>query len=229
VFPWLLSWARRQVSPRLRRREGASDIVQDALQTADAGFSGFRGTDERTFKSWLKRIFRNTLGKAIRSNTQQRRDMEIEVSLQTGSNSDSWLGADPGSFRVARVSDAGDGELLEQAIDLLDEVERRRLRMFYFDDLSYAEIARLENVETETALRSQLMRARKKLRMIISVLKRIDEQRYVPLQRQSIQLWYFRGKSQGEIAVQLNLPEKCVACWIADAKSSGLFDEGDES
>ena len=54
---------------------------------------------------------------------------------------------------------------LYEAINKLTEVQRRRLRLYYFDELSYSRIARLEGVSTQTVF-STIEKALKRLRKL---------------------------------------------------------------
>jgi RNA polymerase sigma factor (sigma-70 family) len=219
----LIRWAQRLIPFRDRARTSPDDVVQIVHVQAHAGFPGFDGEDEVTYRNWLITILRRVIGGMKRDSRRQIRDFRREVPLQNGSNAGSWL-VDP-SQRSGRSSEPEGSEFLDAALDLLDETERRRFLLFHQEGFNYAEIARQEDV-TETALRTQVMRTRAKLREIIGLFQRMHEQNILPLQRRAIWLWCFRGRTPWKIALELNVPEACIRDWIDDAKARGLLGKG---
>jgi RNA polymerase sigma factor (sigma-70 family) len=216
----LIRWAEGLIPFRDRVRASPSDVVQIVHLRAHEGFPGFDGEDEVTYRNWLITILKRVIAGGIRDGRRQKRDYGREVPLQYDSNTGSWI-VDP-SQCSGRSSDPEGGEFLDAALDLLDKTERRRFLLFHHDGFGYAEIARQENV-TETALRSQVMRTRLKLREMIGVFQRMHEQHYLPLQRRAICLWRFQGRTPREIALELNVPDRWVRDWIDDAKARGLI------
>jgi RNA polymerase sigma-70 factor (ECF subfamily) len=63
---YLLLVANQEISPRLRSKIGASDIVQEALIRAQRGIGEFRGQAENDLLAWLRRILLNLLRNAQR-------------------------------------------------------------------------------------------------------------------------------------------------------------------
>lgn len=79
---YLKTLADRQLNPRLRVKEGASDIVQQTILDAHCDFENFRGTTEMDLRAWLKMILtRNLLTLAKRFETHKPAAAR-EVSLQ---------------------------------------------------------------------------------------------------------------------------------------------------
>ena len=78
---YLHAIAHNVVPPALRRKVGASDIVQKALITAHAGLASFRGASQFQMRAWLKKILRNSLLDELRKfGNTQRRSLERELN-----------------------------------------------------------------------------------------------------------------------------------------------------
>ena len=58
--------ARAHVESWLRRKEDASDLIQDTLLEVHRGFKNFRGTTEAEWLAWLRRILANNAANKVR-------------------------------------------------------------------------------------------------------------------------------------------------------------------
>lgn len=75
--------AQSQIDERLRRRVGASDIVQETLLEAHRDFLHFAGKSPGEFGGWLRRILLNNLKRAIECHLlTAKRDMRRELSME---------------------------------------------------------------------------------------------------------------------------------------------------
>jgi len=79
---YLLHVARESLSPALRAKAGASDLVQETLLHAQERFERFEGTSEDELLAWLRRIlYFRALDVARRYSTTAARDVQRELSL----------------------------------------------------------------------------------------------------------------------------------------------------
>ncbi len=80
---YLAILATTQISERLRRRVSPSDIVQETMLSAYRDFEQFRGSTEREFLGWLRKVLLNTIHRAVEVHLRaKRRDVRREVSLE---------------------------------------------------------------------------------------------------------------------------------------------------
>lgn len=67
---------------KLRGRLSYSDIVQETMLQAHRDFQQFRGSSEREFQGWLRRILAHTLAKVIEVHVlTKKRDVRRDVSM----------------------------------------------------------------------------------------------------------------------------------------------------
>lgn len=127
----------------------AEDIVSDSFYKA---LTSYNDTEER-FKLWLFRVCKNALVDYIRKN---KRNVEMDENL-----SDKTDVADT-------VIAQGKYRALYHAVEILDDEYREAVTLFYFNDMSIAEIAVIMN-KTDAAVKVTLYRARKKLKKLLEV------------------------------------------------------------
>ena len=88
VHFYLTLCAERNISPMLRSKFGASDIVQISMLEAQQSFHLFAGSTEAEMRLWLKRIVMNNLTDESRRFTQTRcRNVKREQSINGTNNS----------------------------------------------------------------------------------------------------------------------------------------------
>lgn len=80
---YLLLAATAEIEGWMRCKVGASDIVQQTLLEAYAGFDGFQGQNARQFFAWLVRIMRNHLVDVKRMYFAHKRRTSREISLDS--------------------------------------------------------------------------------------------------------------------------------------------------
>src|SRR5262245_31396195 len=78
--------ARLHLSPRLRSKLDASDVVQETLLKASAHRVQFRGQADGELAAWLRQILVNTLADALRAFGGPKRDAALEASLDQSSS-----------------------------------------------------------------------------------------------------------------------------------------------
>jgi len=221
-YNWLKKWTKGRISPKLRARVDTSDIAAEAIARANRGIGDFKGLDQGAFESWLRGIVKNVVRQVIRDEGRIKRRPKGQQSLHSGLLNGSAVAT--GQLQSAATDPS---DLVRPALDLLTEVERRRFLLFHDEGLSYAEIA-LREIEpvTETALRTQVMRTRRKLRRIIELLRRMDDDSFLEVQKRAICLCFLQDETAAEISRKLNVPQACIEHWIDDARALGMFGDG---
>jgi DNA-directed RNA polymerase specialized sigma24 family protein len=105
---YLLHVARESLSPALRAKVGASDLVQETLLHFQQQFARFEGSSEEELLTWLRRIlYFRALHVARRYGSTAARDVRREISLyesRVRCDSDRWSTQRP--RRAARRSRA---------------------------------------------------------------------------------------------------------------------------
>jgi RNA polymerase sigma-70 factor (ECF subfamily) len=144
---YLCMLARQQLNPRLRGKLDASDIVQDVLLQAYLSRSQYRGASEPERIGWLQRILTNKLTDVFRQFARERRDVDLEVSLekQLGQSSAilaGWLASDMSSPSVKAGRNEQILRLASTLADLPDD-QRDAIEMHHLQGLPLVRIAEL--------------------------------------------------------------------------------------
>ena len=167
---YLLTIARGSLSPALRVKVGASDLVQETLLHVQAKFERFDGTSEEQLLNWMRRIlYFRALQVARKFGGTVARDVRRELSIQ---NSDSGVRlpplADPALTPRAEMLAREQFEDLNAALARLSAEERRVIQLRHVDRQTFemigttlgctAEAARKRWVRALGELRTQLDR-----------------------------------------------------------------------
>lgn len=131
----------------------AEDVV------ANAFFKAFTTMDDtvKNFRYWLLRVCRNGIIDAIR---KRKRNVKLTDDL-----------ADPSDAAERLIADE-EYRALYRAIELLGEEYREVITLFYFEDLSIAETAKVVGKTVEN-VKVTLYRARQKLKKILEAKNEI--------------------------------------------------------
>ncbi len=163
--------AELQLNPRLRVKEGASDIVQETMLDAHRDFADFRGKTDLELRAWLKMILTRNLLTAARHYGTQKRAAGLEVTLQDRLEESSallhhQLVADQTSPSMKLMKKERSEQLAGALLTLLDD-ERSAVVLKHFHNWSVAEIAQHLG-RTQDAVAGLLRRGLKKLRVHLS-------------------------------------------------------------
>jgi RNA polymerase sigma-70 factor (ECF subfamily) len=151
---YLLGIAGRRLSAELRRKGGASDLVQQTFLDAQRFFDRFQGESEKELLAWLRQILLHNLAHFQRRyRARSKRDLGQEVSL-AGETSSTDGGVDlatqtpsPSEQFVARE----EAEAVQQALARLSEEHRQVLALRHQEQLTFEEIGRRLGRSTSTA------------------------------------------------------------------------------
>ena len=100
--------ARVHLDPRLRGKLDPADVVQQTLLRAYAALPETRGHSPENLAAWLRKILANTLADTVKHYHRDRRDVDLERSLEddldrSASGLAGWLAADQTSPSQAAV------------------------------------------------------------------------------------------------------------------------------
>lgn len=143
------AWHRRLVAHGwrlLRDRDRAEEAVQQAWMEIARGLPRLR--DDRAFPAWAYRIVTRRCARIVAG---QVRDRHLTATLEP----------EPGQRDA--VEDRSDAARLRQAVRALPPDQRAAIALFYFEELSVAEVAVALDVPVGT-IKTRLMHARRKLR-----------------------------------------------------------------
>ncbi len=156
-----------ELSPRMRVKEDASDIVQQSLMEAYRDLPAFRGRTEAELVGWLKTILARNLSNAARQFHTLKRDVDREQHFvdridRSSVHLEKLIVSDQTSpsqraVRNEQVQQLADG------LALLLDAERTALILKHFQGWSLAQIS--EHLDRPTdAVAGLLKRGLKKLR-----------------------------------------------------------------
>jgi RNA polymerase sigma-70 factor (ECF subfamily) len=132
---YLLAVAEDGLGSTLRPKAGASDLVQESLFEARAGFAGFRGTTRDEFLAWATTILRRNLADhARRFRTAERRAVGREEPLAAA------VQAVGPHCPAGRAEAAEDAARLRAALARLPDEARAVIRWRHEDGLEWDEI-----------------------------------------------------------------------------------------
>lgn len=156
-----------QLNPRIRTKEGSSDIVQQTMMDAHIGIAGFRGTTEAELRAWLKTILIHNVLNVVKRYRTDKRDVKREISLQVQMEKSSVLfHSQLFSDQTTPSSNLNKEERTDQLaaslLRLLDD-ERNAIVLKYYHSWSCAEIAQHLG-RTDVAIAGLLRRGLQKLR-----------------------------------------------------------------
>lgn len=157
---YLLAIAERQVSPALRGKGGASDVVQQTFLDAQKDFDDFAGASLEELQSWLRRLLLNNAADFAKGfvGTDKRR-LDREQGLP-----DAWNSGEQGDLPGATPTPSVDAMATEQAerirtiVQSLPEDYQQVIAWRYEEELSFAEIAERLG-RSENAVRKLWFRA----------------------------------------------------------------------
>ena len=139
--------ARLQIKSRLQGKLDASDLVQETLMQAHRDFEQFRGTSEREFVQWLRKIMAYKVANVVRRYYEtKRRDVRLERALEDELNQSSRFlgekltasGTSPSQQAIRREQEV----LLADAIEQLPNDYREVMILHHLEGMSMQDIAR---------------------------------------------------------------------------------------
>jgi RNA polymerase sigma-70 factor (ECF subfamily) len=212
---WLKRIARRLVPSALARKEDASDLVQKTMHEAHRRLDQFRGSKVREYRNWLQGILRKMVWTLIRKHAK---DMQVKP-LPISSGGEILVPQE--QTPVAERFDKNlDMQRLNQALEELEEPERRLLQLKYFDQLSYEAIAQTlgEDAGREelAKLRQRIHRLLQKLQLGIMLLGALES--LPPHYHKVVCRRHFRGASLDNIAEEMGCSAAAVSKWLTEAK-----------
>jgi RNA polymerase sigma-70 factor (ECF subfamily) len=163
--------ARLQIDPRLRGKLDPSDIVQETLLKAHENRHQLRGTSEAQEAAWLRQILANQLAEELRKFGRQRRDVNLERSLEealehSSARLEKWLAVDH-SGPAELVQRNEQLLVLAQALAQLPSEQSLALEMRHLQGCSVAEISDFLG-RSEASITGLLRRGLKKLRELLA-------------------------------------------------------------
>ena len=150
--------ARRLAHRFLRSEADAEEVAQDAFVRAWRGLCEFRG--DAAFSTWLFRIVaRRAMDRAATLRLRRERETPLEDVETAGevaiAGSAGWTDPDP---------TARDARKIEGLLDALSDLQRAVVTLYYFEDQSVEDVARILSLPSGT-VKTHLSRARSRLRL----------------------------------------------------------------
>jgi RNA polymerase sigma-70 factor (ECF subfamily) len=169
--PYLLVLARLQFDEALQAKVGASDVVQQTLLEAHQSMADFRGSSDREWAAWLRRILARNLADELRKFRCGKRNLNLEASLPASLHDstlrlESWLAQDDASPSECAIANEQLVDLVEALMKLPDD-QRRAIELHHLQGWSAAAVAQ-QCGRTEVAVAGLLRRGLKRLRELLS-------------------------------------------------------------
>lgn len=180
----LRRWVDLRLDPRLRGRLSASDVLQEVYLAAQQRLDHFRRRPDLNFSVWVRLIagqrlidvHRRHLGAEARDAGRER-SLDAERGSPTASavNLAARITADMTSPSSAAIRHE-EHDLLVNALESMDPLDREVLALRHFDELSNDEVAQLLGIPKGTASK-RYVRALGRLRTILEQIPGLLEGR----------------------------------------------------
>jgi RNA polymerase sigma-70 factor (ECF subfamily) len=147
---YLLMIANAELDPGVRRKAGASDIVQEALMAAQQDFGSFRGNSEAELRRWVRKILVNKIASSWRFYGETaRRDIHRELEIRQEDERDDLIDPHPTPHQQALATERTSA--IESVLSRLPEHYQQIITMRSFDHRSFAEIGEHLSISTDAA------------------------------------------------------------------------------
>lgn len=166
--------ASAQLDQKLRHRVSPSDIVQETVCEAHRDFHQFRGSGEREFVAWLRKIMVNNLARVVERHVLTgKRDVRRERSLQQMQKSMDRSTMQLDALLIARNATPSEvaleqerGVHLANCIAQLPEDYRTVVTLRNFQGLTFNDVA-AQMGRSSGAVRMLWLRALEELRLLL--------------------------------------------------------------
>src|SRR5262245_23531834 len=151
------------LNPLLLARFDESDLVQETMLRAHANLVQFRGTTEAELIAWLQRILANVFRDKLSEAHADKRDVDLEQSLeQSSARLETFLAGDQSS----PSQQAERKEMLIRLAEALEELPEDQRDVFIQRDLLGVKVGEIAErlKKTEKSVAGLLLRARRTLR-----------------------------------------------------------------
>ena len=138
----------------LRNREDAEEMAQESFIKAYKSLHTFKGNAK--FSTWLYRITYNNCISEVR-----------KKKLKYVSTDDVQIPDEPADMNLDGIPEENRAKYIKAALEKLPEVEYTLVLLYYFEDKSIEEIAKITRI-SESNVKVKLFRARKKLYAILN-------------------------------------------------------------
>jgi RNA polymerase sigma-70 factor (ECF subfamily) len=142
----------------IKSREEAEELSQDTFMKAYRSLDKFR--EESKFSTWLYKIAYNTCLDRIKKNKRQQYTIAIDEYTEQE------FAALSNIFDA--IEDKERKQMLQDCLDLLPGGDSFLLTLFYFEEQSVKEIAKITG-DTSSHIKVKLFRSRKKLAAVLKV------------------------------------------------------------
>mgnify|MGYP001120133456 CR=1 FL=1 len=140
----------------LKHREEAEEVAQDTFIKVFKSLHKFKGDSK--FSTWIYKVTYNTCLDRIKKNKKYLNDVAIDEFT--------FNKLDTIDDALENMIKEEKNTLIKNCINKLPEDSSALLTLFYFEELSLEEIAKIINIEANT-VKVKLFRARKKLAAIL--------------------------------------------------------------
>jgi RNA polymerase sigma-70 factor, ECF subfamily len=142
------------VMSRLRNPTLAEEIVVDTMHEVWKHPSRFRG--ESKFSTWVLGIARHKMLDVLRARDPETEELDEEMPNE-----------DPTGFD--RVADREQHEGVRRCMEKLSDEHRECLHLVFYEDMSIAEVAEIQNIP-ENTVKTRLFHARQKIKNCLRLL-----------------------------------------------------------
>lgn len=163
---YLLGVAEGELSPDLRSKGGASDLVQETFLEAQRDFGRFEGSSPEELRAWLRQVLLHNVGafsRRYRSTGKREVAREVAVGADGSFQGIQQVPADSTLSPSGVAIEHEQALALRQAVDRLPEEYRRVVVLRFEDGLSFEEIGQITE-RTADAARKVWSRAMERLR-----------------------------------------------------------------
>jgi RNA polymerase sigma factor (sigma-70 family) len=200
----------------LDRKLDLSDYVQEAQFLAAAHLVEFEGRTRGEFRAWIGKILDRVILQKQRLFSRKKRDRRLEVPLARDGGVPDGLAGSTTSVLGQLVREEEIAHLKE-IMDWCRQEDLEVISQRLFEDRSYKEIAAASGVNCAD-VRKRYSRAIHRLGQAGRLRELMTRHGFPADQQRAIGLHRFQGASAARIADLLQLPERRVDLWLAEAK-----------